>query len=342
MKEKVLRTLVLCIVLFINDSVFSAPAVPARIVGVSPTSDSVGYTVYSGTDTINAKIGRWDTPYPYPDTGQYAPGLQPTGFSGLAIEIDVNDGGLVNFSYRFKTYDAGIYDWYDIFLETPSGIRQIVSKLGKPGQQYGTYWESANIAISESLNDFRNQRVRFVFKVMQDGWGDQSMGEAINFQLATCPVTPLSQITDPVALDFEAGNNINTGNLNALTSAGLSCIQSRVAQIGGNMTVTSGYRPVEYQNHLREVWDKWDALRNNRDPECDGIKEDVRSEYTRHGLLDTQRPAAGNPNSPHPSGNAFDARITSLAQGETVDTVANFCNMRRPWPVRDPVHYQPE
>ncbi|MCI0556122.1 MAG: hypothetical protein L0287_34710 [Anaerolineae bacterium] len=336
-----MRSHVFCTALLINNAAFSAPAVPAQILSINPTSDSVGYTTYSGTDSIDAQIGRWDTPYPYPDTGEYAPGLQPEGFSGLAIEIDVNDGGLATFRYHFKTYDAGIYDWYDIFMETPNGTRSIVSKLGKPGSQYGTYWESSTIAISESLNEFKNQRVKFVFKVMQDGWGDQSQGEVINFQLATCPIAPLTEMTDPVALDFEAGNNINTENLNDLTSAGLTCMQNRCAQIGGSMTVTSAYRPVEYQNHLREVWDTWDALRNNQDPECTDLKDDVREEYSRHGLLDSQRPAAGNPNAPHPSGNAFDARITGLPQDETVDTVASFCNMTRPWPVRDPVHYQP-
>lgn len=54
-----------------------------------------GYVTVQRTadDIIDAQIGRWDTPYPYPDTGQYAPGLQPTGFSIFYVDIDVNDGG---------------------------------------------------------------------------------------------------------------------------------------------------------------------------------------------------------------------------------------------------------
>lgn len=343
MQEKRLRIqLCLCAALLINNTLLAAPAVPARITSISPTADSVGFTTFSGTDSINANIGRWDTPYPFPDTGEYAPGLQPTGFSGLTVEIDVNDGGLANFLYRFKTYDSGIYDWYDIFMETPSGIRPIVSRLGKPGTQYGTLWESSSIAITESLSEFKNKHVKFVFKVMQDGWGDQSLGEVINFQLATCPIPPVSEITDPVALTFEAGNYVNTELLNTQSSAGLACMQNRVDQLGGTMALTSAYRPVEYQRHLREVWDSWDALRNNQDLVCKEIKALAKTDYVKHKLLDSQRPAAGNPTAPHPSGNAFDATISNLPQGETVDTVAVTCSMIRPWPASDEVHYQPK
>jgi hypothetical protein len=106
------------------------------------------------------------------------------------------------------------------------------------------------------------------------------------------------------------------------------------------MILTSAYRPAEYQEHLREVWDKWSALRNNNAPECRNLKATVRAEYIRHQLLDTQRPAP--PNGQHTVGNAFDATISGLPPGETQDTVADFCNMRRPFVRRDPVHYQPQ
>src|SRR5688500_14681698 len=75
------------------------PADPAVIVSVTP--GGVGYVTHStGTNGVTAEIGRWDTPYPYPDTGQYAPGLQPTGPSILSIAVDVKDGGLASFSYQ--------------------------------------------------------------------------------------------------------------------------------------------------------------------------------------------------------------------------------------------------
>jgi hypothetical protein len=322
-------------------AVSAAPAVPARIVSVGPTADSVGYVSSSGTDLIDAEIGRWDTPYPYPDTGQYAPGLEPSGFSGLAIDIDVNDGGLVTVRYQLMTYDAGIWDWFDIFLETPTGTIPIITHLGKPASAYGAFWESPSIAISQSLNQWRNQRVRFVFRVAQDGWGDQSVGMVRNFSVATCHVAPLSPITDPVAQQFEAGNNVDTTDLNAATQTGLDCMQQRVAALGGSLTVNSAYRPVSYQAHLREVWDAWDALKNDQSPECQELKNIVQQEFQRHQLLLSQRPGAPNPNSAHSTGNAIDANISSLPSGETVDTVADYCSMQRPWPETDPVHFQP-
>jgi hypothetical protein len=316
-------------------------AVPAQIVYSGPGPDSVGYVTSTGTGNINAQIGRWDTPYPYPNTGEYAPGLQPTGYSTFVIDVDVNDGGLVSFRYMMQTYDAGRWDWYDILLETPTGTISIVQNLGKPGNNYGTYWKSANVAISQSLDKWRNQRVRFVFRIMQDGWGDQTQGQVINFAVRTCDVPPLTPVTDPTAGSFENGNTIDTANLTQNTSAGLDCMRQRVSQLGGMFSLSSAYRPVAYQEHLREVWDTWMAIRNKSESECELLKADVMHEFQRHGLLVTQRPAAGNPNAPHSRGLAFDSTIRNLTTGNTVDTVAAACNMYRPWPGNDPVHYQP-
>ena len=317
------------------------PVNEAKIVYVGPAPGSVGFATSSGTTNINAQIGRWDTPYPYPDTGEYAPGLQPTGYSSLAIDIDVNDGGLVSFRYMMQTYDAGIWDWYDILMETPDGTIPIVQQLGKPGSAYGTYWISPTIAISQSLNRWRNQRVRFIFRVMQDGWGDQTQGQVLNFAVRTCDVPPLTPLTDPAAVNFENGNQIDTTQLTAATSAGLGCMQQAVAQLRGGFRVNSAFRPVAYQTHLREVWDTWMAIRNKTSPECDELRREMQAEFQRHQLLVSQRPAAGNPNAPHARGLAFDATITNLPAPHTVDTAAAGCNMQRPWPVNDPVHYQP-
>jgi len=114
---------------------------PAEIVSVTP--GGVGYVNSStGTNGLTAQIGRWDAPYPNPDTGERAPGLEPDGASTLRVTINVNDGGLVSFSYRLRTYDAGIYDWFDASMENPSGTKSFVSQLGKPGSAYGTYFES--------------------------------------------------------------------------------------------------------------------------------------------------------------------------------------------------------
>lgn len=312
----------------------------ATIASVGETPGSVGYVTYSGTDSIDAQIGRWDTPYPYPDTGEYAPGLQPTGYSTFAIDIDVNDGGLASFRYRMQTYDAGVWDWYDIFMETPTGVVPIIERLGKPGSQYGTYWRSPMVTTSQPLDAWKDQRVRFVFRVMQDGWGDQTVGEVFGFSVNTCDIPPLTPLTDPAAIAFENGNRIDTQNLTLATQSGLACMQNRVATLGGVMALSSAYRPVAYQDHLREVWDTWDAVRNRQETECQAVRNEAQAEFQNHGLLLTQRPAAGNPNAPHARGIAIDATVAGLPAGETRDTVAAFCGMHRPWPINDPVHYQ--
>lgn len=306
---------------------------PATIVSVTP--GGVGYVTQSGgANGINAQIGRWDTPYPNPDTGEYAPGLEPDGASTLSIAIDVNDGGLVSFSYLLRTYDAGIWDWLDIYLQTPTGNRVLVNHLGKPGSDYGTYFETPAVALSQSLNDWRDQRVTFVFSVQQDGWGDQTVAELFNFAVRTCQVPPLTPL-DADAQTFEDGNTVDTGNLTADMQTALQCLLGAVAGARGTLTVTSAYRAPSYQRHLREVWDRWNDLRNRREAECQELRTQVQQEFQRHGLLLAQRPAAA---SAHTRGEAFDANWT-LPAGQNIDTLAAGCQLQRPLPVNDRVHF---
>src|SRR3989344_1111423 len=322
----------------------AAPVVPAKIISVGPTADSIGYTTSSGTDVIDAQVGRWDTPYPYPDTGRYAPGLEPSGFSSLAIDIDVNDGGLVTFRYLFRTYDAGIWDWLDIYMETPTGRVPIVERLGKPGGVYGTYWESPSVAVSQSLDQWRNQRVRFVLRVAQDGWGDQSVGELINFSVATCSVPQLTPIPllDADSQSFEAGNTIRTDRLLMTTRLGMECMQVLTSALGGNSILKSAWRPLAYQAHLREVWDTWDNLLKNKEPACQTLKSQVEAEMQKkHDLAPTMQPGKAGPYSPHYTGEAVDLSIQNLPSGWTADSMGAACGMYRPWPQLDPAHFQP-
>jgi len=331
---RMLFTLALSVIcLFSLGAYAQAQVHPAQIVAVTP--GGVGYvTTSSGTNGLSADIGRWDTPYPNPDTGDYAPGLEPDGASTLRVDIDVNDGGLVSFSYQFLTYDAGIWDWLDISMITPSGTTTLVSHLGKPGSSYGTYWQSASIVLSRALDQWRNQRVSFLFSVQQDGWGDQSAARITNFAIRTCQVPPLTDITDADALRFEGGATVDEGGLNAAMQTALACLRQQATTNRGGITVTSAYRPPAYQAHLREVWDRWNDLRNRRDPECATLRTEVQAEFNRHGLLLSQRPAAA---SAHTRGEAFDANW-NLPAGVNIDTLAANCNLQRPF-ANDPVHF---
>ena len=175
---------------------------------------------------------------------------------------------------------------------------------------------------------------------MQDGWGDQTQGLLRNFAITHCDIGSLTPLTTPAALSFEAGNSVDTASLTAPTLAGLGCLQQAVVAAGGTFRTTSAFRPPEYQNHLRELWDTWREIRNRNNVECEELRRLIQAEFQRHQLLLSQRPAAGNDAAPHSRGIAFDASI-SLPAGQNVDTLATTCNMYRPWPGNDPVHFQP-
>lgn len=323
----------LLVIVVLTIAAASAAAEPAKVVSV--TQGGVGNVeISSGADGVSAQIGRWDTPYPNSDTGERAPGLEPDGASTLRIDIDVHDGGIVSFAYRFLTYDAGIYDWLDITMVTPSGTEQIVTNYGKPGRDYGNYWESAFIVITKSLDAWHNQRVSFFFSVQQDGWGDQSAARIANFAVRSCRTLPLSVITDEEALLFENGNTVNTAKLTTAMQMALSCLRQTVTAANGSLTVTSAYRPSTYQVHIREVWDRWNDLRLSRDQECSVLRAQVEAEFKKHSLKLSQRPAT---TSLHTAGQAFDANWTPSSL--SIDSLAASCNLKRPLIATDPVHF---
>jgi hypothetical protein len=314
------------------------PVVPAKIALV--TQEGVGYVTWSGTDVINAQVGRWDAPYPYPPGGPQppVPGLEPEGFSTLNIDVDVNDGGYVTFRYKFKTYDAGIWDWLDIRLETPTGSIPIQANYGKPGDIYGNYWEGSSISFSRDISEWQNQRVRFVISVRQDGWGDQTQTEITGFQVTTCQTPPLTPIADfgPEAVEFEGRNTPYTAPDRFHLGTALACLQNAVPA-ASNPTLRSAYRPTGYQRHLREVWDTWGDINGRREPECRVLRQKVQREMGRNGHSLAFQPAVG---SLHESGQAFDLSISGLSSA-AIDAAADGCGLRRFSPRRDPNHFSP-
>ena len=114
---------------------------------------------------------------------------------------------------------------------------------------------------------------------------------------------------------------------------GAACIIQMSAGAGRNAEVTSGFRPATYQAHLREVWDKWQLLKDNSDASCRDTKAQVEAEWDRHQLV--RQPVQ---NSNHPSGNAVDIKNVPATRA---DAIAVSCKMYRPEPVNDRVHYQP-
>ena len=151
-----------------------------------------------------------------------------------------------------------------------------------------------------------------------DSWSWEQPGRA-----QVCPVTPVAAYNpDPYPLD--------TGNLTQGTQNALSCLQNALQVAGGSLTVTSAYRPQSYQDHLREVWDKWQAIRNRNDQACAQTKQQVQTEWDRHQLA-FQPAAVSN----HTGGTAFDANWTGSVN---IDQLANGCSLSRSVP-GDNVHF---
>src|SRR5581483_721754 len=107
------------------------------------------------------------------------------------------------------------------------------------------------------------------------GWGSATQGDRANARFrwqvtlaGACAVAPLTEVTDPQALSFEQGNTLDTDNLTSAMQTALSCLLREASRSGGSLTVNSAFRPAAYQQHLREVWDRWNELRNSRDPAC--------------------------------------------------------------------------
>jgi hypothetical protein len=158
-----------------------------------------------------------------------------------------------------------------------------------------------------------------------------------------CPVAPLTPIDDPDAVGMESVSTINVDGLTPDASRALARFETIVTKRGGTFTLTSAYRPLSYQAHLREVWHKWtDDLKDSQDPSCLELKASVGAEFARHGLLLSQHPVEI---SDHSLGIGFDAvillpTVKRKRSRISVDRLARLAGVSRPAIRRDPVHFR--
>ena len=162
-----------------------------------------------------------------------------------------------------------------------------------------------------------------------------------------CPVAALDLITDPAAEQLEASMGadvVDVSNMVPAAAAALGRFQTKVAAVGGTIVLKSAYRPAAYQQHLQNVWYKWmDELRNNTDPGCQELREQVHNEFTMHRLIETQHPVAV---SDHTRGLAFDATVALPAKSASrrrrisLDGLARTVGLMRPAIAADPVHFK--
>jgi len=179
------------------------------------------------------------------------------------------------------------------------------------------------------------------FKTQSTGHIEVSVvpNEADQPAKSSCPIKPLTPITDPVALQFENGKTIDTEHLTPQMKGALALFRERVTQAGGQFHLTSAYRPSEYQHHLREVWTKWQSLKNDNKPECQKIRAEVRAEIFKHRIQNLKTSPASD-TGPHTKGLAIDVAIDNMNLPLTrILAIADSCGLYRPLPEKDRVHF---
>jgi hypothetical protein len=130
-------------------------------------------------------------------------------------------------------------------------------------------------------------------------------------------IDPIPKYTpDPYPLD--------TQHLTAATQASISCMESAAANENGTFQVTFGYRPQSYQDHLVEVYTKYQKIQNWNSPKCTTTKANIVAEWAIHAPFDHAPGTVSN----HTSGTAFDA-AWSLPAGVSIDTLAQGCSLSR-------------
>lgn len=138
---------------------------------------------------------------------------------------------------------------------------------------------------------------------------------------ATCPVDPLTPLTDPVAIGFENGNRWRPDKLTADYQTKLTCVQNGIAARGGSSVGTSAYRPTQYQQHLFEIVQKDKQLFPGYmalHPECQALRDEITRAMgppPGHGLKRKQKVAKPG-TSRHETGTAFDVTPSGLTDAQ--------------------------
>ena len=177
--------------------------------------------------------------------------------------------------------------------------------------------------------------------------GDVPPSVHVATSVLVCGVAPLPAVHDPDALALETGNGplgaIDIAGLRPAMAHALDRFRLMVTSVGGTFDLKSAYRPPAYQEHLQQVWFKWMELRSNVDPGCQTLRASVSDEFTRHHLLERQKPVT---DSDHTRGLAFDAVVIVPKAARlkkrrvTLDRLSLLAGLKRPDILRDPVHFK--
>jgi len=127
----------------------------------------------------SARLGRFDQVYTQGIYGPPQPGDEPSGIDWMYQDVEIPEGTqkTLKFYYKIRTYDTAVWDWFVMQIRDPDTnaiLATVVDKAGKPGTQYGEYWENDWQEVSYDLSAFAGRKIRLWFGCREDGWGDQT------------------------------------------------------------------------------------------------------------------------------------------------------------------------
>lgn len=128
----------------------------------------------------------------------------------------------------------------------------------------------------------------------------------------------MTSFTDPDALSFENGNRVRKDKLTPEYQTKLTCIVNKVTAAGAKSTLTSAWRPSQYQRHLKEIVTKDQLLTPSfleENQACRPLRGTVTAEMSKHGLKPRQ-PVGAPGLSKHESGQAFDLTPSGLTNAQ--------------------------
>jgi len=136
-------------------------------------------SAYRTEGTYSARLGKFDQPYVYGLHGQAQPGNQPAGREWMYQDVEIPAGSnkTLSFWWKMRTFDTAVWDWFDARILDPGTnqvLATIVDKGGKPGVDYGVYWENDWQTVGYDLSAFAGQIIRLRFDQRCNGWGDQT------------------------------------------------------------------------------------------------------------------------------------------------------------------------
>lgn len=195
--------------------------------------------------------------------------------------------------------------------------------------------------------------------ITNDWCGGQIKQKIRDIPNPQCPIAPLQPLpNDPCTQSLEAGRGKDK---NGACAVGLTpemqqeaqCLANKITSLGISYPgPTATLRTPAYQAHLREIWEKWEALKEERNPVCASRKAEIENHKLSHGL--TNEPAES---SHHETGEAVDVSnevIRELINRVTTDTsdVQDYINTPHANPPAcilrwggkfrryDPIHFQ--